>query len=268
VTADNALGDAVLVLLEYFRRGDSEEEREVLEVAAGAVAFLSFSGQLYRFEDFRESLRAARVESLSFARVRGRLEELRAQARSTPEREALRTASDALVFIESSGQHEGLDDYLGYWRGGTLPPVVAAFGTREEAEAWLARQPVPPYKARILVGGEYHLVLATREDRDGSVAPKPLVAEFIERRLRDGPSAVEAAFDTREEAEAWLAGRVNPPRHAFVSIGGAHYLAACWENVRHRALYPFTLAEELEKERQARERRLAGLETEGETEPP
>jgi hypothetical protein len=267
VTSDNPLGDAVLLLLEHLRNSRSDEERRLLEIAGGASAFLSFTGQLYRFEDFRESPRADRVESLSFAQAIRHLEQLRARVRSTPEEEALRTASDALVFIESSGQHEEFEDYLRYWRGSTLPPVVAAFQTREQADAWLERQPVPPYKARVLIGDEYHMVLATREDREWPFARMPVVAEFIERQLRKGLPPVVAVFDTREEAEAWLGSTPAPPRHAFITVNGEHHLAACWENVSHRALYPFTLAEELEKERQASPRRLGSSETEGEKEP-
>ncbi|HYO71814.1 MAG TPA: hypothetical protein VEU33_37630 [Archangium sp.] len=255
--SDNPLGDAVLLLLERRRNSRSEGERKLLEIASGAVAFLSNTGQLYRFEDFRKGLQPGQVRSLSFVDVTHYLEKLRTQAQSAEHKETLRGASDALIFIEASGQHEGLEDYLGHWRSHTLPPVIAAFETLEEAELWLEQQPDPPYKAKVLIGGEYHVVFATREDREWPFIPIPLVAEFIEDQLEKGLPPVVAAFDTREQAEAWHSARSDPPRHTFITIGGKHHVAAYWKNVNHRAIYPFTLADDLARERQARDERLS-----------
>jgi len=192
VTLENPLGDAVLLLHEYCQRSPSEDERRLLEIAGGAAAFLSFTGQLYRFEDFRKNGTPAHVRTLSLARVTRALEHMRTQASSADERETLRAAMDALDFIDSSEQHEALENYLRYWHRGALPPVLAVFETHEEAE----------------------------------------------------------------EAEAWLESIPEPAKHAFITINGEHYLAACWQNVNHRALYPFTLAGELAKERRARMQRL------------
>ncbi|MCY1077765.1 hypothetical protein [Archangium lansingense] len=258
MSSDNPLGDAVLLLLEYRRNNRSAEERKLLQIASGAVAFLSNTGQLYRFEDFRKGLQPGHVRSLAFADVIHYLEQRRAQTQSAEDKETLRGASDALVFIESSGQHEGLEDYLGYWRSSTLPPVIAAFETLEQADAWLEHQTVPPYKARVLIGDEYHVVSATREDREWPFAPYPVVAEFIENRLEKGLPPVVATFDTREQAEAWLAALPDPPRHAFITIDGKHHVAACWKNVNRRAIYPFTLADDLAEERRAGLERLSG----------
>lgn len=259
MTVNKPLGDATLMLLDRLEGSHSDEEREFLEVAGGASAFLSVTGQCYRFEDFRESTRPGHVQSLEFAHVTRWLERKEAQASSSEEEKALRTAADALAFIDASGQHEDLKDYLAFWRSNTLPPVIAVFKTREEADAWLEGQAVPPYMARVLIGDEYHAVLATRENRDLPFVPIPVVAEFIESHSRAGLPPVVAAFDTREQAEAWFAQVPQPPRHTFLTINGEHHVAAYWKNVSHRALYPFTLVEELAKERQARMQRL-GLE--------
>jgi len=257
VSADNPLGDAVLLLLERLRNSRSVEERKLLEIASGAVAFLSNTGQIYRFEDFRQGMQPGRVRSFPFVDVTQYLEKLRTQTQSANDKETLRAASDALVFIESSGQHEELEDYLTYWRSSTLPPVIAAFETREQADAWLERQSAPPYKAKVLIGDEYHVVFATREDRDWPFIPIPLVAEFIENQLDKGLPPVVAAFDTHEQAKAWLSALAEPPRHAFITIGGKHHVAAYWKNVDHRAIYPFTLVDDLARERQAGDERLS-----------
>jgi hypothetical protein len=256
VTPNNPLGDVVLLLLQYLQNSHSDEEKKLLEFASGASSFLSRTGQLYRFEDFHTATTFGHVQSLSFAQVIRLLERLWGQAPSTGEKETLHAAIDALAFIESSGQSDDLEDYLRYWRSSTLPPVIAVFKTREEADVWLESQPAPPHMARVLIGGEYHTVLATRERRDPPFAPMPVVAEFIETHLRHGLPPAVAAFDTREQAESWLESTPELPRHSFVTIQGAYHVAACWKNVSHRAIYPFTLVDELVRERQARMERL------------
>src|SRR5437868_937486 len=105
VAANRPLGDAVLKLLDRLENSHSDEERKFLEVAGGASAFLSVTGQCYRFEDFRESARPGHVQSLEFAHVIRWLERKEAQTSSVEEEKALRTAADALAFIDSSGQH-------------------------------------------------------------------------------------------------------------------------------------------------------------------
>lgn len=263
----NSLGRAMLLLLERLQESRSGEERRSLEVASGATAFLSRTGQLYPFEEFHQATKVGHIQSVSFSNEIRLLERLWSQAPSAEERDCLHVAISALAYVESSGQREGLAEYLTYWRGSTLPPVIAVFNTRAEAEAWLDAQPVPPTMASVLIADEYHLVLANRERRAPPFAQVPVVAEFMEGRLADGlPSAV-AAFDTREQAEAWHASIPEPPRHAFITIKGTYHVAAFWKNVNHRALYPFTLVEELERERRERNERLAHRE-EDQGEPP
>lgn len=257
MTSANSLGDAVLLLLEYLQHSHSAEEKKCLEVAGGAAAFLSATGQLYRFEDFRASVKPGLLRSLAFADVMRWLEHKEAQSSSAEEKRTLRTAIDALAFVDSSGQLGDLNDYLVYWRGSTLPPVIAVFKTREEADTWLEGQSDPPYMARVLIGDEYHTVLATRESRDLPLVPMPVVAEFIEAQSRTGFPPAAAAFSSREQAEDWFARLSEPPRHTFLTIQGEHYVAAYWKNLNHRVLYPFTLVDDLEKERQERMQRLS-----------
>jgi hypothetical protein len=256
VTSANSLGDVVLLLVEYLQGSHSAEDKKCLEVAGGASAFLSATGQLYRFEDFQASIKAPHAQSLAFADVIRCLERKAAQASSTGEKETLRAAIDALAFIDTSKQHEELNDYLAYWRSSTLPPVIAVFKTREEADTWLEEQSDPPYMARVLIGNEYHTVLATRESRDLPFVPMPVVAEFIELHSRNGPPPAVASFSTHEQAEEWFASMPAPPRHTFLTIQGEHYVAAYWKNLNHRALYPFTLVDALVRERRERMQRL------------
>lgn len=255
--SSNSLGGAMLRLLEYLRKSESEEERRIFELASGAAAFLSRSGQFHRFEDFHKAMKPGPIQSVSFADEIRFLERWWARALSASDKDSLHVAIRALAYIESSGQRDALDDYLLYWRDSTLPPVIAVFQTRDEAEAWLDAQPMPPTMASVLIADSYHLVLASRERREPLFARVPIVAEFIEGTLDNGLPPAVAAFETREQAKAWHASIPEPPRHAFITIKGEHHVAAYWKNVNHRAIYPFTLADELKKERRERDERLA-----------
>ncbi|AKJ07555.1 hypothetical protein ATI61_1074 [Archangium gephyra] len=237
-------GDAMPLLGGYQEDRLSEEERELLDIANGAVAFIYFTGQLYRFDEFRTSRPSGHPPASSFVQVTELLELIRRKASSAEEKELLLAVMDALSFIDASGQKKGLEDYLRYWETDTLPPVIAAFKTDSEAETWLDQQPVPPYGARVLIGSQYHSVKRSRERREPGFLPIPTIEEFIGRHLEEGLPPAVAAFNTKEDAESWLANTPLATRHAFITIGGKHHLAVCQENVNHRALYPLTLAEQ------------------------
>ena len=260
MNGEGPLSEAMLLLLEYLQKSPSEEEARKLRIASGAAEFLSRTGQLYAFEDFHQQTHAGRMQSVSFAANIAFLEGLSARASSPAEKEKLHVAISAFAYIEASGQREGFEDFLVSRLEGGLPPVIASFKTYEEAEAWLASQSVPPFKARILIADEYHHVLTTREQREPLFARLPWVAEFIERKMETGLPPPVAAFDTREQAESWLATTTEPPRLAFITIGGEYHLAVSWKNIHHRALYPFTLVADLHRERREREERLARTE--------
>lgn len=54
--------------------------------------------------------------------------------------------------------HPTLEFYLADMLSEGLPAPVATFNTREEAEAWVQKQPEPPRQVFIQIAGEYHLV--------------------------------------------------------------------------------------------------------------
>lgn len=51
-----------------------------------------------------------------------------------------------------------------------------------------------------------------------------------------------ASFKTHEEAEAWFTSQPEPPEQSRITISGGAYLAVYHRNVKHRALYPFSMA--------------------------
>ena len=259
--AGNSLGVAALLLSDRLLNSRSDAESSLVRRAFDVVNYLSNTGQLYPFEDFRKATTAGRIQSVAFAEVIHFLERLASQSASADERDTLRAAVSALAFIDATGQHGALDEHLSYKRLKTLPPVVAAFKSEDEAESWLRAQPFLMKGARLLIRDEYHYVFPDPVGPGLYFLRSPLVAEFIERKLEEGlPLPVTAAFDTREQAETWLTSTTEPLRHAFITIGGEYHLAVFWNSVKHRALYPFTIVAEMQREKRELSKRLARIE--------
>jgi hypothetical protein len=88
---------------------------------------------------------------------------LRADTQSEEEQELLAAAIDAILFIISTGQRYAFVDYRQQNQSDISPPVIATFNTREEADAWLKNHPSPPDGTFVLIAGQYHHVVYSRE---------------------------------------------------------------------------------------------------------
>jgi hypothetical protein len=183
------------------------------------------------------------------------LARIRARTPSTEEQELLAVAINAMLFITSTGQRYAFADFLQYLDSNAPPPVVAAFNSREEAETWLNRQPEPPDSTLVLIADQYHSVLYNRELNHRRLLSLPVIEYHLGRLEREGLPPTAASFKTREEAEAWLMSQTEPPEQSRITISGDDYLAVCHRNVKHRALYPFSMAldEEEQGENDAQE---------------
>jgi len=183
------------------------------------------------------------------------LARIRARTPSTEEQELLAVAINAMLFITSTGQRYAFADFLQYLDSNAPPPVVAAFNSREEAETWLNRQPEPPDSTLVLIADQYHSVLYNRELNHRRLLSLPVIEYHLGRLEREGLPPTAASFKTREEAEAWLMSQTEPPAQSRITISGDDYLAVCHRNVKHRALYPFSMAldEEEQGENDAQE---------------
>ena len=169
-----------------------------------------------------------------------RLGKAHEDAQSPEEKESFRLAIDALWFIWTNGQTDEFADYRKDAEADAPARVIAAFNTREEAEAWLSANPKPPNSAYVLIADEYHLVMCSRERGIRALAPHPTLELHLEELMRGGLPPAVAAFDTREEAKAWLPSQAEPPGEAVIQIGGEHYLAVYYRNINYRALFPFS----------------------------
>ncbi|QRK13514.1 hypothetical protein JQX13_08480 [Archangium violaceum] len=241
----------------------SPEQRQLLALARDALLFVYATGQPYRFGDFHKGLESVahpppgtfeqpRNEFASLEEglnsTRAFLTKLRDEANSAKEKEVLQVILDILRFISSTGQHGAFSEYLEHLAADAPPYAIASFDTKEAAEAWLKRQPIPPDSANVLIADTYHYVI--HDERTGKIRlPRIRDLEYYLAELKqEEPPVATASFATREEAEAWLKAQPKPARRAWVSISGEFYLAVYHPNINHRALYPLSMAEGYEVE--------------------
>lgn len=177
--------------------------------------------------------------SLDTQELLGRLRE---GTSSPEEKERLLMAMDALQFISSMGLARDFEAYREDLEANGPPLVIAAFDTREEADAWLKHHPNPPAQAYVLIAGEYHIVMFIPDINHRRLVFQHILEYYLEQLVHDGLPAPVATFATREEAEAWLHAQPEPPRQVLIRIGGEDYLAAYHHRVNLRALYPVSRA--------------------------
>lgn len=182
----------------------------------------------------------------------------REHAQSPEEKELYLLAIDALWFVWQNGQAYEFERYRDDVASNAPPRVIASFGTHDEAEAWLRSRPKPPDLALVLIADHYHVVLSSRDGERCALVPDLAIALHIEEMTRNGLPPVVATFNTPEEAEAWWVAQADHPAQSVIQIGSERYLAAFYENIQHRAIFPFSVVERLHAIRRRREQKEAG----------
>jgi hypothetical protein len=261
MTNDTQLWHPQQVIGMRWSADQSPEQARILELARDALRFVSATGQRYRFEDFCKSLGSSappRVpgtlepsyEPLEerLRRTAGFFTRERDEAGSAKEKELIQVILDTLHFISATGQHRAFGEYLEHLEAGAPPYAIAAFDTREAAEAWLRNHPHPPVSANVLIADEYHDVVYDRERNTRRLPRNRALEYYLAELAQEEPPVPTASFASREEAEAWLKAQPEPARWAWVSIAGEPYLAAYHPNIGHRALYPLSMAKGYEPE--------------------
>jgi hypothetical protein len=171
----------------------------------------------------------------------------RESAQSPEEKELLHLAIDALWFIWTNGQSDEFADYRKDAQSNSPARVIAAFRTRQEADAWLAATPKPPDMAYVLIADEYYIAMHSRERNLRALAPHPTLEFYLEEMTKEGLPPAALQFNTRNEADAWFSSQTDPSAQTVIQIGGEHYLAAYYRNIKHRALFPFSIVERRKK---------------------
>jgi hypothetical protein len=166
----------------------SQEEQELLDVLFDALLFIDSTGQIYTFEDYRKHLASddpPRVVASFDTR-----EEAEAWLKEQPE-----PPSSAYVLIADQYHllvynrelkhrrifpHPVLEYFLGARLREGLPPPVASFATRQDAEEWLANEAAPPKQSVIEIAGEPHLAVHHSNINHRSIYPFSMAIEVEE----------------------------------------------------------------------------------------
>lgn len=132
-------------------------------------------------------------------------------------------ARDALDFISATGQRYPFEDF--FKRVGSLgaPPQggpVELRGLMEKTSRFFEQVRAEPELPEEEAQSQAILDAIRYIDATGQLAA---FADFREHAEADAPPFVVASFDTREEADAWLAGHPNPPDPASVLIGNGYH---------------------------------------------
>jgi hypothetical protein len=168
------------------------EEKELFLLAIDALWFVWRNGQSYEFENYRKD-----VESNAPHRVIASFntrDEADAwlRARPKPPDLALVLIADEYHVVMSS--HDGkrcslvpdpdLEYHIAEMTRDGLPPAVATFNTREEADAWFGSQTEPPAQTVIQIGGEHYLAVFYRNINHRALFPFSIVERLHTRRKR------------------------------------------------------------------------------------
>jgi hypothetical protein len=184
----------VMDLLARFRAGTrSPREKELLAVAINAILFITSTGQRYAFADFLEQLESDAPPPVvaSF----DTLAEAEAWLRNHPEPPdstyvLIGDTYHVVIYLRETNHrrlipHPVIEFHLGQLKRDGIPPAVASFNTREEAEAWLQGQAEPPRQAVLRIAGEDYLAVSHRDVNHRSLYPFSMALEVEEESEDD-----------------------------------------------------------------------------------
>ncbi len=171
--------DVMDLLARIRARTSSPEEQELLAVALNAMLFIGSTGQRHAFADFLAYLESSAPPPVVAAFKNREEADTWLKSQSNPPDSALVLIADQYHTVMSSRDrgHRRLvplaiiEFHLGRLEREGLPPVVAAFKNREEAESWFARQAEPPAQSLVTIAGENHLAVFHREVNHRALYP-------------------------------------------------------------------------------------------------
>jgi hypothetical protein len=141
-----------------------------------------------------------------------------------PEQERILTlARDALDFIFATGQRHDFEDFFKTPGSRSLPPreVSAELSARMEGtKRFFEKIRDEPESAEEVAQSQAILDAIQYIESTGQQGAFAAFLEYVES---NDPPFVVASFDTREDAEAWLANHPHPPDPANVLIANAYH---------------------------------------------
>jgi len=239
---------AQAVIGRRWKEGQPPEKERILGLARDALFFVSETGQVNEFEDFRASNYtgfaehgASPLEEL-IRKTEAFFKELLVGAEAGPqgEQELIQLIIDILHFIVLSRQCVVFGQYMTYLEVDGPPLVVESFETLEEAKVWLRNHSKPPDFADILVADRYYSVSYDPQRNHRWLAPRRPLQQWADELKLNEPAAT---FATREEADRWLELQPESERLAKVMIGGVPHLAVYHFRLGRRVFYPLAPAQ-------------------------
>jgi hypothetical protein len=178
----------------------SAEEKTLFLLAIDALWFVWRNGQAYEFEGYREDIAANAPHRVIAAFKTHDEADAWLKTRPRPPDLALVLIADEYHAVLSSRDgtssslvpDSDLEYHLEEKMKEGLPPAVATFDRREEAEAWFAGQAEPPAQAVIQIGGEPYLAAYYRNIGHRALFPFSRVERLHARRQRRAREEPEA----------------------------------------------------------------------------
>jgi hypothetical protein len=236
----------------------SPERRRILGLARDALLFAMVTGQEKRFENFRKSIepgslpRTPRGDPANLGERLNQTHEFFSKLLAEPEfpedTSLIQVILDVLHFVASPDQYGVFAEYLAHVESGAPPYVLAAFDTKEEAEAWFRKDLNPDLIGGVLIANQYYYPLYNPYADRLRLRPNNVIGYHLAELKKEHPPHAVASFGSLQEAEAWWQSQPPTVRWAWVSIAGEFYVAAYYSYLHHRALFPLSMAEGFEAE--------------------
>ncbi|PTL77032.1 head protein [Vitiosangium sp. GDMCC 1.1324] len=168
----------------------SPEEKELFLLAIDALWFIWRNGQSYELENYRKEVEsnAPRGVIASF-NTRGEAESWLNAQPEPPDLACVLIADKYHIVLSSRDRSRRslvpdpeIELHIEEMTRNGLPPAVATFDTRDEANVWFNSQAEPPAQSVIRIGGEHYLAVYYQDIHHRVLFPFSMVERLHERR--------------------------------------------------------------------------------------
>ncbi len=170
----------------------SPEEKELFLLAIDALWFVWRNGQSYEFESYRKDVESeAPPRVIASFNTRDEAEAWLSAQPEPPDLACVLIADEYYGVLSSRDRSRrslvpdsGLEYHIEEMTKDGLPPAVATFNTREEADAWFNSQTEPPAQTVIQIGGEHYLAVYYRNINHRAMFPFSIVERLHARQKK------------------------------------------------------------------------------------
>ncbi|HYO57570.1 head protein [Archangium sp.] len=170
----------------------SPEEKELFLLASDALWFIWANGQSDELEGYRKDVEAKAPERvIASFKTRDEADAWLKDNPNPPNLTLVLIADEYHVVIYSRERNRrvlvpdpALEHHIEEMTRSGLPPAVATFDTRDEADAWFNSQAEPPAQTVIQIGGEHYLAVYYRNINHRAMFPFSIVERLHERRKK------------------------------------------------------------------------------------